>query len=70
MHGFYDFGFGIGHGSMMLLWVVIIGLVLWAIISPRGIQSIQKDSPLEIAKKRYARGEITKEELDEIKRNL
>ncbi len=31
---------------------------------------LQTKSPLDIAKERYARGEITKEELEEIKRNL
>jgi uncharacterized membrane protein len=33
---------------------------------------MDKDSgtPLEIAKERYAKGEITRDELEEIKRNL
>jgi putative membrane protein len=72
MHGYHDFAFGmgIGHISMMLLWVVIIGFVLWALISPKGNQLINRESPLDIAKKRYAKGEITQEELDEIKHNL
>jgi|JTFP01.1.fsa_nt_gb putative membrane protein len=70
MHGFYDFGFGIGHVSMMLMWIVIIGLVFWAIFSSKGTSSLRGESPLDIAKKRYAKGEISQEELNEIKRNL
>ncbi|MEL7293146.1 MAG: SHOCT domain-containing protein [Pseudomonadota bacterium] len=31
---------------------------------------MQRETPLEIAKKRYAKGEITREELDNIKQNL
>lgn len=70
MHGYYDFGFGIGHMSMMLLWIVIIGVVLWLLFSPKGTSLVQRETPLEIAKKRYAKGEITREELDNIKQNL
>jgi len=70
MYGFHDFGFGIGHISMMLLWIVIIGLVLWAIFSSKGTSSIRGESPLDIVEKRYAKGEISQEELNDIKRNL
>jgi len=70
MHGFYNIGFGIGHISMMLFWLVLIGLIVWVVFSPKMIHSIEKDSPLDIAKRRYARGEISQKELEEIKRNL
>jgi len=55
---------------MLLLWVVIIGLVLWAIFSPKGVFSVPRETPLDIAKKRYAKGEITQKELDDIKSKL
>ena len=68
-----------GMGIWMLLqmvasFVVILGLVL---LVAWGVQWIGKggpgrteDSALEILKKRYARGEISKEEYEEKKRDL
>ncbi|MDA0146693.1 SHOCT domain-containing protein [Vibrio sp. RW] len=55
---------------MMLLWIVVIGVVLWVIFSPKGGSLMQRETPLDIAKKRYAKGEITREELDNIRQNL
>ena len=62
-------------GWMIILWVVIIALIVWGIIAlaRRGTSAsdaAQKRNPLDIARERYARGEITKEEFEEIKRNL
>jgi len=37
---------------------------------PGGRRGNRDESPLEILQKRYARGEISKEEFDEMKRNL
>jgi putative membrane protein len=70
MHGFSNFGFGMGHISMMFLWLLIIGFIIWAIVSPKGIHTLRKESPLDIAKQRYAKGEISQKELDDIKHNL
>ncbi len=70
MHEFYNMGFGIGHFSMMLFLIAIIGLIIWAVFSSKVTHSVEKESPLDIAKKRYARGEISQKELEEIKRNL
>ncbi len=62
-------------GWMIIFWVVIIALVVWGVIAlvRRGTSvsdTPQKRDPLDIARERYARGEITKEEFEEIKRNL
>ncbi len=70
MHGMYGFDFGIGHIAMMVFWVVIVGLVLWALFSAKGTPSVQAETPLEIAQKRYAKGEISKQEFDDIRHNL
>lgn len=67
MNGFYGFGFG--HVFMMVIWLVIIGAIVWFLFSAMN-QSNANETPLDIAKKRYAKGEITKEELEKIKRQL
>jgi putative membrane protein len=57
----------------ILFWGLIIYLIVWGIrrfsIS-RGTGGSDQRSPLDIAKERYARGEITKEQFDQIKRDL
>lgn len=60
---------------MVLLWAGIIALIVWAINRLVGRAGTDERPPerrdsIEIAKERYARGEITKEEFDEIKKNL
>lgn len=62
-------------GWMIIFWVVIIALVIWGVIalakrSASTSDTPQQRDPLEIARERYAKGEISKEELDEIKKNL
>ncbi len=60
-------------GFMIIFWVVIIGLIIWGVIafSRRGGSTYyRRQDPLEIAKERYARGEITKEQFEQIKRDL
>lgn len=58
-------------GWMIIFWVVVVGLIAWAVIwlSRRG-GSTPKRSHLDIAKERYASGEISKEEFEEIKKRL
>jgi putative membrane protein len=69
-----SYGYGMMGGSYWILelifWVIVlIGLVLlikylWQGSAKRG------DSALDILKKRYASGEITKEEFEEKKKDL
>lgn len=67
---------GWGGGFFMIfIWVVIIVgiafLVKWlAATSGRGAGTSAKESPMETLKRRYAAGEIGKEEFDEKKRDL
>ena len=58
---------------MILFW----GLAIWGIVAlvqglsgSRGSDSSRADSALEVLKKRYARGEINKEEYEEKKKDL
>jgi putative membrane protein len=55
----------------MLLWVVLIALVAWALVAfldNRGKQT--EEAPLDILKRRYAKGEISQAEFEQAKRNL
>lgn len=69
-----DFGWGMGFGwlFMVLFWVLIIlGVVfIFKMLSGRS-RSVEKgESALDILQKRYAQGEITKEEFEKIKDDL
>ena len=70
-------GYG-GMWFMPILMIVFWGLVIWGIVAlVRGVApsgntgpANQADSALEILKRRYARGEITKREYEERKKDL
>jgi putative membrane protein len=64
-----------GHhfwGMHMLWWAFWVIMLIWIFVTPYDIpgQRTKNDSPLDILKKRFARGEITKEEFDEKKKFL
>ncbi len=69
---------GFGWGWFMPIFMIIFwGLVIWGIVAlvrglsqPGGSDSSKADSALEVLKKRYARGEINKEEYEEKKKDL
>ena len=72
---FHDGFMGGGMWFGWLFWIVIIGLVIFLIVrltnQKTGSQNIQSnESPLDVLKKRYARGEITKEEFESMKNDL
>jgi putative membrane protein len=69
-------GFG-GMWLMPIFMIVFWGLVIWGIVALiRGLSrgdggsATQADSALEILKKRYARGEISKQEYEKRKKDL
>jgi putative membrane protein len=63
-------GYGMGYGIIGILWLIfwiliIVGLVLLIKYLWEGGRSRkEQESGLEILKKRYARGEISKEEFE------
>lgn len=69
-------GFGF-MGLMPIFWIVILGLIIWAVAGGwRGScgcghhDSSGSDSALDILKRRYASGELSKAEYEEKKKDL
>jgi len=56
---------------MVIFWGGLTALIVWGIkkLTERG-GSTSKHDPLDIAKERYARGEISREEFGQIKKDL
>lgn len=64
-----------GGGLMILFWTGVIALVIWVIArlvghEGSGSPARRKPSPLDIARERYARGELNREQFDQIRRDL
>lgn len=66
--------YGLMGGFMWIFWIlVIVGLVIlikWIVQSNKLAESRIGDSFLEILKRRYARGEIDKQEFEHKKKDL
>jgi putative membrane protein len=77
MHNFGGWWFP-GMGILMaLVCIGIIALVVWGVtrLVRRGaccstVMTSTNQTPLDIAKERYAKGEITKEQFEQIKKDL
>ncbi len=70
MGGYSMMGFGMGFGFifMILFWGILIWLVITLI---NNAQSNKKeDDPLSILRKRYASGEISKKQYEEMKKEI
>lgn len=71
MHDFGGWGMLFGGIWMLIFWGSIIGLVIWGISRLARRQNYQtRKDPLDIARERYARGEITKEQFEQIRKDL
>lgn len=85
MMGFGAGMLGLGALVMVGFWVLVIGGAVWLVMTlVRGNQSTAlsnqsqallpptapSQSPLDILKTRYAQGEITKEQYEEMRRDL
>ena len=76
MMGGLGFGmFGIGALIMLAFWVLVIGGVVWLIQSiarggAMGTSALNRETPLDILKARFAKGEINKEQFEEMKHDL
>ena len=67
-------GWGMGFGWiwMILFWGLVIAGIVYIVraLSRRAGRSWPEETPLDMLKKRYAKGEITKEEFDRMKDDL
>jgi putative membrane protein len=72
---------GLGMISMVIFWIVIVALAVWLLsrLFPRGIDEStlrgddaagSTESALDILERRYARGEISRGEYEEVRRDL
>ncbi|MFI5294308.1 MAG: SHOCT domain-containing protein [Thermodesulfovibrionales bacterium] len=75
-----DYGWGMGNGwgmgfgwlLMIIFWLLIIFGVVYLIklIAGGGKKEQLEEAPLDILKKRYAKGEISREEFEKIREDL
>jgi putative membrane protein len=55
----------------VVFWGGLIALIVWGITRlVRGGGTASRRNPLDIAKERYAKGEISKEEFEQLKKDL
>jgi putative membrane protein len=70
----YEFGWwgmGLGMLIMIIFWAGLIALITWIVVKlVRSGQQPSAETPLEVAKTRYAKGEITKKEFEQLKKDL
>ena len=80
MHWFFpwggEYGPGLFHwgGLMGLLFLAVVGVIVYLVVrgetkKKRG-ENGEPETPIDIVKKRYARGEISREEFERLKKDL
>ncbi len=69
--GYQGYGYGMGF-IMIIFWVLVITAIVFLVrYLARGSSRYgQHETPLDILKKRYAKGEITKEQYDRMRDDL
>lgn len=76
MEGMGGGGMGFGMGFGWIIWIVLIGLIIWAVKSVMDSQSRssipgpKQESALDILEKRFAKGEIDSEEYNKRRKQL
>ncbi|WP_372714362.1 SHOCT domain-containing protein [Ilyobacter sp.] len=59
-----------GGGLMMLFPILIVVLIFYFFTKNDKSKTIENSTPLDILKKRYARGEMSKQEFEDMKKDL
>ena len=66
----WNYGFG-GFIWFLIILAVLIGVVIYFMKNRETLrEEYEEESALEILKKRYAKGEITKQQFEEMKKDL
>ena len=72
--GHHMMGYGYGGGWLMwILFIILIVIVVYLVVQTpkrRDSGTPGEDTPLQILKKRYAKGEISKEDFDKMRKDL
>jgi len=66
-------GYGYGGGFMWVILLILLGVVFYFLLKDlkaKGTDGPAVETPLDILKKRYAKGEIDKEKFDRMKKDL
>jgi Predicted membrane protein len=68
-------GYGYGYGGMFMwiLFLILLGVAIYFIVQntrSKNLEGQSRETPIDILKKRYAKGEITKEDFDRMKNEL
>jgi putative membrane protein len=67
------YGFGYGGMYMWIILVIVIGVIIYFYVKSQNTKDqtpTRDESHLDILKQRYAKGDITKEEFDQMKKDL
>ena len=71
MHEGWGWWMAFGGLWMLLFWGGLVALIVWGITSlTRRNDSTPKHDPLDMAKERYAKGQISREEYEQMKKDL
>lgn len=67
----WGFGMGLGGLTMLVFWgAVIAGIVLLVRQVGQGGSAASRETPIDVLKRRYAAGEITQEQYEQMKQDL
>jgi putative membrane protein len=67
------YGFGYGGMFMWIIFLIVIGLLIYFMVQAlktKGRAPTQDESPLDILRRRYAKGEIAREEFERMKKDI